>query len=47
MTRARLSTILTLALPIIGGMASQTLFNLVDTAMVGRVSVDALAGQVG
>ena len=28
--------ILTLALPIIGGMASQNLFNLVDTLMVGR-----------
>ena len=44
MTRARLSTILTLALPIIGGMTSQTLFNLVDTAMVGRLGSDALAG---
>ena len=44
MTRARLSTILTLALPIIGGMASQTLFNLIDTAMVGRLGPEALAG---
>ncbi|MFP6757892.1 MAG: MATE family efflux transporter [Alphaproteobacteria bacterium] len=44
MTRARLSTILALALPIIGGMSSQTLFNLVDTAMVGRLGTAALAG---
>ena len=44
MTRARLSTILALAVPIIGGMSSQTLFNLVDTAMVGRLGTAALAG---
>lgn len=29
--------------PIVGGMVSQTLVNLVDTAMVGRLSQDALA----
>jgi putative MATE family efflux protein len=35
--------ILTLALPIIGGMVSQNVLNLVDTAMVGRLGDDALA----
>ena len=39
----RLKTILTLALPIVGGMVSQNILNLVDTAMVGRVGPDALA----
>jgi putative MATE family efflux protein len=33
-----------LALPIIGGMSSQTLFNLVDTAMVGTLGTAPLAG---
>jgi len=42
--RSRAATILSLALPIIGGMASQNLFNLVDTAMVGRLGPAALAG---
>ena len=32
-----------LAAPIVGGMISQTLLNLVDTAMVGRLDADALA----
>ena len=32
---ARLRQILTLGLPIIGGMLSQSLINLVDAAMVG------------
>jgi MATE family multidrug resistance protein len=41
--RSRLAAILDLALPIIGGMASQNLFNLVDTAMVGRLGPVALA----
>jgi putative MATE family efflux protein len=41
--RARLSSILSLALPIIGGMASQNVLNLVDTAMVGRLGPTALA----
>lgn len=36
--------ILALALPIIGGMTSQNILNLVDTAMVGRLGADALAG---
>lgn len=40
---SRLRTILTLALPIVGGMVSQNILNLVDTAMVGRVGPDALA----
>lgn len=35
--------ILTLALPIIGGMVSQNVLNLVDTAMVGRLGNAALA----
>ena len=39
----RLKTILTLSLPIVGGMVSQNILNLVDTAMVGRVGPDALA----
>jgi putative MATE family efflux protein len=41
--RSRVSAILLLGLPIVGGMTSQTLFNLVDTAMVGRLGTDALA----
>ncbi len=41
--RKRLSTILALALPIIGGMESQNVLNLIDTLMVGRVGADALA----
>ena len=43
MDRSRLAAILQLALPIIGGMASQNLLNLVDTAMVGRLGPVALA----
>ena len=39
----RRKRILGLALPIIGGMASQNLFNLVDTAMVGTLGNSALA----
>lgn len=35
--------ILALALPIIGGMASQNLLNLIDTVMVGRLGSPALA----
>lgn len=35
--------ILALALPIIGGMASQNILNLVDIAMVGRLGTTALA----
>jgi MATE family multidrug resistance protein len=38
--------ILILALPIIGGMVSQNLLNLVDTAMVGQLGASAL-GAVG
>lgn len=41
--RARTRTILTLALPIIGGMVSQNVLNLVDTAMVGVLGDEALA----
>jgi putative MATE family efflux protein len=40
----RLKVILTLGLPIIGGMLSQSLLNLVDTAMVGTLGGNALAG---
>lgn len=41
--RERSRRILALALPIIGGMASQNLLNLVDTVMVGRLGSAALA----
>ncbi len=41
---ARLRQILTLGLPIIGGMLSQSLINLVDAAMVGPLGERALAG---
>ena len=40
---SRLKTILTLSLPIVIGMVSQNILNLVDTAMVGRVGPTALA----
>jgi multidrug resistance protein, MATE family len=40
----RISTILALALPIVGGMVSQNVLNLVDTAMVGSLGDIALAG---
>jgi len=40
---ARDRAILRLSGPIVGGMVSQTLVNLVDTAMVGRLSASALA----
>lgn len=39
----RTRRILTLALPIVGGMVSQTILNLVDTAMVGALGAAALA----
>ena len=42
--RQRLSQILLLGLPIIGGMLSQSLINLVDAAMVGHLGEKALAG---
>ena len=38
-----LRRILSLALPIMGGMVSQNIMNLVDTAMVGSLGDDALA----
>jgi MATE family, multidrug efflux pump len=41
--RTRLERILVLALPIIGGMVSQNVLNLVDTAMVGTLGDAALA----
>lgn len=40
----RARRILHLALPIVGGMVSQNLLNLIDTAMVGSVGTAALAG---
>ena len=43
MQSERTRRILSLALPIIGGMTSQNLLNLVDTAMVGRLGNAALA----
>jgi putative MATE family efflux protein len=39
----RAKTIMTLALPIIGGMVSQNILNLIDTAMVGHLGDNALA----
>lgn len=44
--KARLQRILALAMPIIGGMVSQNILNLVDAAMVGRLGTAAL-GAVG
>lgn len=43
LTRQRRQRILGLALPILGGMASQNVLNLVDTAMVGVLGASALA----
>jgi len=43
MEKERLQRILALSLPIIGGMASQNLLNVVDTAMVGFLGDAALA----
>lgn len=43
LTREHRRRILGLALPIIGAMASQNVINLVDTAMVGSLGVEALA----
>lgn len=40
----RLKHILAIGLPIIGGMISQSVLNLVDAAMVGRLGETALAG---
>lgn len=40
---ARSRRVIVLALPIIGGMVSQNILNLVDTAMVGRTGTEALA----
>ena len=44
MQRQRLNRIGHLALPIVGGMVSQVVLNLVDTAMVGVLGKEALAG---
>lgn len=43
MTRSRLRTIADLSLPIVGGMVSQNVMNLVDTAMVGSLGEAVLA----
>lgn len=43
LSRDRRRRILILALPILGGMASQNVLNLVDTAMVGVLGAPALA----
>ena len=42
-TKARRRQILSLALPIVGGMISQNVLNIVDTAMVGSLGDKALA----
>lgn len=44
LTSERRAAILTLALPIVGGMLSQNVLNLVDTAMVGELGNAALGG---
>ncbi|WP_395373570.1 MATE family efflux transporter [Marinicella sp. W31] len=44
--KARSKEILSISLPIIGGMVSQNILNLVDSAMVGSISATAL-GAVG
>ncbi len=43
--KGRRKTILAIALPIIGGMLSQNILNLVDTAMVGHLGDVALAAS--
>ena len=43
MAPERRQRIFALSLPIIGGMISQNLFNIVDTAMVGLLGNAALA----
>ena len=43
MTKKQLKEVFALALPIIGGMVSQNILNLVDTAMVGTLGDAALA----
>lgn len=43
-TRDRFRTIVLLGLPIMGGMLSQSLLNLIDAAMVGSLGQAALAG---
>ncbi len=43
MDTSRLRTVMALSLPIIGGMVSQNVLNLVDTAMVGQLGDTALA----
>ncbi len=43
LSRPRLTRVLGLALPIMGGMVSQNVLNLVDTAFVGRLGETALA----
>jgi MATE family multidrug resistance protein len=43
LNQQRSKAILALSLPIIGGMMSQNILNLVDTAMVGRLGAPALA----
>lgn len=42
-SRDKLRQVNALALPIIGGMVSQNILNLVDTAMVGQLGTEALA----
>jgi putative MATE family efflux protein len=42
MNRSRLQQIVSLSLPIIGGMVSQNILNLVDTAMVGTLGAPAV-----
>ncbi len=43
MDKSRLRTISSLALPIMGGMVSQNVMNLVDTGMVGQLGEESLA----
>ena len=43
--RKKTKQILYLSIPIIGGMMSQNILNLVDTLMIGRLGTLALAGS--
>ncbi len=42
--KSKFNRIVELAMPIIAGMVSQNVLNLIDTAMVGRLGANALAG---
>ena len=43
-SKDRVETVMTQALPVMGGMASQNVLNLADSVMVGRLGTEAVAG---